>query len=99
MFRHIELWKKGTLTQQDYSKSAGVSCSKFKYWCKKYKEQHIAKVKPQKEASIFAPLKITANTLPELKLQYPNGVQIQCPADTDLQIVKQLIEISSLCLP
>jgi len=98
MFRHVELWQAGKLTQQEYSKTAGISCSKFKYWYKKSKEQKVAKVKNQKGNSIFAPLKTAPKELPELRLQYPNGVQIQCPADTDMQVLKQLIEISTSCL-
>jgi hypothetical protein len=99
MFQHVELWQQGQLTQQEYSKSVGIPCSKFKYWRKKYLEQNIANTKGRKSTSIFLPLKTVTKKLPELTLQYPNGVQVQCPSDIDLQVLKQLIEITTLCLP
>jgi len=99
MFRHVELWQQGNLTQREYSKTVGIPCSKFKYWRKRYIEQSIAKTKDRSEPSMFVPLKTAIKKLPELTLQYPNGVQLHCPSDIDLQVLEQFIKISAPCLP
>jgi len=103
MYRLVTNWEKSGQNQKDFCQKNGINYSVFKYWNKKWKDegkiQRISKREqrlspPLLKANKFIPL--TVSPRPEssgLRITYPNGVQVTCPQEIDLEQLKQLIQI------
>lgn len=107
MFMAIEMWQESGMTQQGFCKRENLAAPTFSYWLRKYREEKgdpkTALKKPlNKPDKPFIPLEVPM--APELVCQgqsdnyriaitCPNGVQINCPADMDMQKLKTLLGI------
>ena len=99
----LSQWDKSELNQKEYCQKNSVSYSVFKYWNKKRKLERIIKVTSKKKRQPSSPPKSTDKFIPititqklkssGFRIAYPNGVQVTCPEEIDLEQFKQLIQI------
>jgi len=98
MFLSIELWKESGLSQSKFCIQEKISLQTFGYWYRKYKREKV--LLPNlglKESETFIPVALpntvhsTAVTPGAIKVSFPNGVQVNCPAGIDIQQLKTLI--------
>lgn len=103
MYRMLSQWDKSELNQKEFCQKNGVNYFAFKYWNKKRKLEGKIKNGSKKEQppASHAPNKnkfIPVAILPKLKsyslcITYPNGVQVTCPEEIELELFKKLIQI------
>ncbi len=92
---HLEKWQSSDLSAPKYCKEAGVSPHTFKNWQKQYRRSS-----KNKEAETFVPVKIKdhpdlSNSNPgEININYPNGLQISCPLNVNIEHLKAILEFS-----
>jgi hypothetical protein len=98
MFLAIELWQESGLSQSSFCIQQKISLQTFGYWYRKYKQEKGLLPNPGlKECETFIPVELphtvhsTASTPGAIKVSFPNGVQINCPAGIDIQQLKTLI--------
>ena len=98
MFLAIELWQESGLSQNKFCIQEKISLQTFGYWYKKYKKKKVLFPNPGfKESETFIPVELphtvnsAATTPGDIKVSFPNGVQINCPAGIDIQQLKTLI--------
>ena len=96
MFAHYEAWQQGDAPQKQYCKEHGLAYSTFQAWGKRLKESK-SQVKPD---SGFIPVNIKSVSAPEEKetvnqlcLLFPNGIQLQCPETVSPELLKNLINL------
>ena len=98
MFLAIELWKESGLSQSKFCIEEKISLQTFGYWYRKYKSGKVLLPNPGlKESETFIPVELphtvhsAAVTPSDIKVSFPNGVQINCPTGIDIQQLKTLI--------
>ena len=98
MFLAIELWQESGLSQSRFCVQEKISLHTFGYWHRKYKQgKGLLLHSGLKEHETFIPVKLphavhSATATPgPIKVSFPNGVQINCPAGIDIQQLKTLI--------
>ena len=98
MFLAIELWQESGLSQSKFCIQQKISLQTFGYWYRKYKRGKVLLPNPGlKESETFIPVESphtvhSAAVSPgDIKVSFPNGVQISCPAGIDIQQLKTLI--------
>jgi hypothetical protein len=98
MFLAIELWKESGLSQSKFCIQEKISLPTFGYWYKKYKQAKGLLLHPGlKERETFIPVELPhavhspTATPGDIKVSFPNGVEINCPAGIDIQQLKTLI--------
>ena len=97
MFLAIELWQESGLSQSKFCIQEKISLQTFGYWYRKYKREKVLLPNPRlKERETFIPVELphtvySAAATPGIKISFPNGVQINCPAGIDIQQLKTLI--------
>lgn len=84
MFELIRRWKASGETMKDFVAYQGVALSKFQYWHKKYREQ--------KESS-GGVIQMRAGGLTEIRLRYPNGVEVLIPQGFPSSMITELIHL------
>jgi hypothetical protein len=89
MFNHIEKWQQSKLTQKDYCIQNKIKLAAFHYWLRKYRQQR------PKQPEGFFPIQVDSatNNTRAIQIRYPNGVEVELPVQTDLQILQSLISI------
>jgi transposase-like protein len=97
MFMAIELWKESGLPQKTYCGQNNLSFSTFKYWQKKYQKE-IGNDKAQVSTHSFIPVHVPkapeADIAPGIiTISYPNGVTIDCPVNTRIDLLRSLIKL------
>ncbi len=91
MFKLAEQWKKSTLTKKQFCLEHSLNINTFTYWAQKYRKN-----KQKSNNSNFIELKISDNSLQnnsQIRLNYPNGVQAEIPANTNINIIRSLINL------
>ena len=100
MYMAIELWKESGLSQKKYCNQNQLSFSTFKYWQKKY-QKDTGKQHTTISSRSFIPVHIPqgiSTTLPEtdtgtISITYPNGIIVNCPANTSIEQLRGLIKL------
>ena len=83
MFEMVEQWKASGETIKDFVAFHKISISKFQYWHKKYREQHATA-----EGGF---IQLHASGVRELRLRYPNGVELLLPSGASAALIAELI--------
>ena len=96
MFAHYEAWQRGDVPQKQYCKEHGLAYSTFQAWGKKLKETN---TQVRSEPG-FIPVNIKSFSEPEekepagqLRLIFPNGIQMLCPETVSPELLKNLINL------
>jgi len=84
MFELIEAWKISGETIKDFVARQDIGLSKFQYWHKKYREQNAT------EGGFIRMHPIGGM---ELRLRYPNGVELLIPSGTPPSHIAELIHL------
>ncbi|RLB66477.1 MAG: hypothetical protein DRH04_09305 [Deltaproteobacteria bacterium] len=98
MFLAMELWQERGLSQSKFCIQEKISLQTFGYWYRKYKRGKVfLPNQGLKESETFIPIELprtvhSAAVPPGyIKVFFPNGVHINCPAGIDIQQLKTLI--------
>jgi len=98
MYLAVELCKESNMTQNEFCKKEGLALGTFKYWQRKYQEQHIHT--GSSKSSSFIPIEVAAHDTEQthnndsgyITISYPNGIQVSCPVNISDQQLKALIK-------
>jgi hypothetical protein len=97
MYLAIEIWQESGVTQAEFCERENIPVSSFHHWVKKYKkEQELISLYLDQYPG-FIPVKVSPpvnsiNEDPErIEISFPNGVRLSCPAGTDINQLKTLI--------
>jgi hypothetical protein len=82
----IESWPGSGMTQAEYARSNNIPIHTLRYWLYKRRKSSV-------DGSAFIELKNVFKGSHHILLRYPNGVELQLPAGTTLQMLKTLISI------
>lgn len=98
MYAIVRRWEKSGLKQKDFCKAEGINFYKFKYWRTQLKNgtrpfQTVDKPKSDKSGFITVAVENNKATFAGVQIQYPNGVLITCPANTDKKQLRELIKL------
>jgi hypothetical protein len=104
MYRILDQWDKSNLNQKDFCVRQGINYSVFKYWNKKRKSEleisdnktnNRQKESPgKKNTESFIPLTLKQKLKSQgLSITYPNGVEVVCPDEMDLDQFKLMVQI------
>lgn len=94
----MELWRESGLSQQKFCTREGIPFYIFKYWHKKLRNNN----KPgSPEPLPFIPVQISRQVeqqvckviLPSIRITYPNGAQIECPAGINPEQLRVLVNL------
>jgi len=103
MFRMVEKWEASGLNQKAFCRTEGLNYFTFKYWKGKRDPKAVnLTTHPKGSRTGFIPIQVS-NPIPqkenthlgtfEIKINYPNGVQVTCPSGVGFDQVKTLIQI------
>ena len=84
MFSHIESWQQNETTQKAYCLQHEINPWVFQYWLGKYRKAHCL-------SEGFYPIHVNGQATENIRIHYPNGVEVQLPAYTGLRILQALI--------
>jgi len=103
MYHILTQWDKSGMNQKEFCVAHGINYSVFKYWNKKRKIEHQSRTlqsKPQKKRSVktntegFIPITLHQKLKSAgLHITYPNGVEVACPVEIELEQFKLIIQI------
>jgi hypothetical protein len=104
MYHILNQWDKSNLNQKEFCAMRGINYSVFKYWNKKRKSGEAIKTSKtnnqQKEPPVkkntesFIPLTLKQKLKSQgLSITYPNGVEVVCPDEMDLDQFKLMVQI------
>jgi hypothetical protein len=89
MHYHIQSWRQGKQSQQEYCRENNLAYHKFIYWQSKFRR----KQNPIEQA--FIPIQLEQpvhSSSMELEIAYPNGVRLRVPSG-NIQFIGQLIRL------
>ena len=92
MFELIEEWKQSGESQTVFCKNKHLSFHIFYYWLRRYKDQ----LRPATTGKAFIPVTIPVNGKASgngIEINYPNGVRIVLPKNSDLSMVRAFINM------
>jgi len=84
MFELIEQWKQSGETLKDFAAFQGITLSKFLYWQKKSREH---------KGATGGFIQMRSSGLMELRLRYPNGVELLIPSGLPASMIAELIHL------
>jgi len=84
MFELVEQWKQSGETLKDFATFQGIALSGLQYWHKKYRDHRAP-------ASVFIQMRSSGHT--QLRLRYPNGVELMMPAGSPAALIAELIRL------
>jgi len=104
MYRLLAQWEKSGMNQKEFCQANDLSYSILKYWNRKRKEEseskdvqnnkHCQKSPSKMRRNSFIPITFTPKLkIAGLHITYPNGVQVMCPAEIELEQFKLIIQI------
>ena len=92
MFKLVEQWQNSSQSRKQFCREHSININTFIYWTQKYK-----KYQSENNNSNFVELKITENNPKKsdtpIKLIYPNGVQAEISANTNIGLIRSLINL------
>ena len=87
----LESYKSYSGTQKDFCAVHGIKANQLHYW-----RQKLSKKIRHAKSNKFIPLKIESVELStQIEISYPNGNILRLPANTTINIVAQLLQISN----
>jgi len=97
-------WEKSGMNQKEFCKANDVGYSMLKYWNRKRKHElesknlqknkHGKQCPSKRRRSGFIPITFTPGLkISGLHITYPNGVQVMCPAEMELDQFKLMVQI------
>jgi hypothetical protein len=100
MFLTIELWQESKVSQSKFCNREGISYHTFKYWYKKYKfENDQSSESRHKKTKTFIPVEVLSEPKQsitdsgQIEVSFPNGIELSCPVDMDIQKLKTLLGV------
>jgi len=99
MYLAIEMWRESGLSQLQFCKLEKLPKATFGYWLKKYRDGKGQPKPAPKTVNTFIPVEVPGAMEPpaigtgQLRITYPNGVQLACPASLSMQQLKTLINL------
>jgi len=104
MYRLLAQWEKSGMNQKEYCQAHNVGYSMLKYWNRKRKQELESKGKQKnkqgqqssskRRRSGFVPITFTPKLkISGLHITYPNGVQVMCPTEMELDQFKLMVQI------
>lgn len=88
MFKIVELWQNSKMSKKELCLQKQINQNTFEYWVQKYKKSNT-------KNNLFVKLVTdnTSSTLSEqtIELQYPNGVTLKLPPQTEIGFIQKLI--------
>ena len=92
MFELVEQWRNSSQNRKQFCRDHSININTFTYWQQKYKKNESGN-----NNSKFVELKITKNkpkiSDSPIKLIYPNGVQAEIPTNTNIALIRSLINL------
>ena len=92
MFDLVEQWQRSSQNRKQFCRDHSININTFTYWQQKYKKNE-----SENNNSKFVELKITENKSKisdsQIKLIYPNGVQAEIPTNTNIGLIRSLINL------
>jgi len=79
----VEEWRESGMTQKDFSREHNIKLSRLRYWIRKNREE----MSPEGFLSFSLPGENT------IRLLYPNGIELQMPAGTPVQVIRSLLNL------
>jgi len=103
MYRLLDKWESSGLNQKAFCKSEDVNYFTFKYWkSKRDSKSNLLTTHLKDTLPGFIPIQVST-PIPqkenpnletsEIKINYPNGVQVNCPTTMGFDQIKMLIKI------
>lgn len=89
MFSMIEAWKQSGQRQKAFCAESNITCHRFHYWHKRYKEQSAAG--HTGTAPAFIPLSVSATATSAAELIYPDGKRLLFHQGVDAAFLKALL--------
>jgi hypothetical protein len=103
MYRLLDKWESSGLNQKAFCRSEGLNYFTFKYWKSKRDSKVVNSSNDSKDTEpSFIPVEVSkpmpqmADTnlgAAEIQINYPNGVQVNCPFGVGFDQIKMLIQI------
>ena len=101
MFLAIEVWQESKVSQSKFCDREGISFHTFKYWYKKYKvENDRSNNSRDKKIKSFIPVEVSSSEPNQhikypgqIEVAFPNGIQLSCPVDMNIQDLKTLLGV------
>ena len=90
----INKWQASGVSQEKFFEEHHIAKSSFGYWRKKYLREQSASTFPSQMIPVHILPPEHVNPIqqnPNLEIVYPNGVRVVCPAQIDVQKIKDLI--------
>ena len=92
MFKLVEQWQNSTQNKKQFCRDHSININTFIYWTQKYKKNM-----SENNNSNFVELKISEDkpkiSDDQIKLIYPNGVQAEIPTNTNIGLIRSLINL------
>lgn len=92
----LNRWKASGLSKQEFCRNEKIANSTFGNWYRKYKGQ-IKSDQENPSMPAFIPIELENQASPgkagisPIELLFPNGVQLRCTSDIDIDSLKRLI--------
>ena len=84
MFDLVAQWKVSGKTQTAFAREQQIGLHTFKYWLEKFRS------KDDQQGSF---IRLERNTLADIRVRYPNGVELLVPAHTSMATLGSLIKL------
>lgn len=78
----VEQWQESGMTQKDFARSHEIKLSTLRYWIRKSRDEF--------SGGDFIPLNLSSGQA--IRLFYPNGIEIELPAQTPVHVIRYLIK-------
>jgi hypothetical protein len=85
MFELVQLWQQSGESAKSFVAHQGIALSKFLYWRKKFRDQQ------QPGSGSF--IQLHTGMSADLRLRYPNGVELMLPVNTPAGMIRELISL------
>ena len=88
---YLSKWQSSGLSASKFCAKMGLYPSTFEYWRGKYKLDKTS----NNNVENFVPIKVlnAPNTLGEIKIFYPNGIQLICPLNIERSQLKNILNL------
>lgn len=83
MFGLVEQWQQSGVSQSAFAVSQGLSIVKFRYWIRKHRQL----------GQDCAFIQLNGTLAQSISIRYPNGVELNLPAQVPIMVLKSLVSI------
>ena len=96
MYELIDQWQCSGLSQTAFCKQAGIARTTLRNWLHK-RQQEDGLVSPDPgdvtTSASFVPIEVSSETVGQLTITYPNGVQLSCPTGIGPDQLRGLVHL------